>query len=199
MLDAATDVFSERGFHAASMDEIASRVNVTKPMLYAYFGSKEGLYKATVNRAGNYLVDMVDTLMAETDALKRLETGANSLLDFVFSQRAAWSVVYNERMGPEGMVDISEFRERVGGMVAHTLVDAARQQSGEVRTPVSEEESLHAWPYAIGLLGSCESMLRWWTKSGDLSEEQCRALCLELVDAHFAAYLKAGSRIPRAS
>ncbi|HEY2101407.1 MAG TPA: helix-turn-helix domain-containing protein, partial [Pseudonocardia sp.] len=43
ILDAASAVFAERGYQAASMDAVAERVGVTKPVLYDHFGSKEGL------------------------------------------------------------------------------------------------------------------------------------------------------------
>jgi AcrR family transcriptional regulator len=46
MLDAAVKVFSRRGFHAANMDEIAERSGVSKPMVYAYHGTKEELFVA---------------------------------------------------------------------------------------------------------------------------------------------------------
>ena len=43
MLEIATEVFCERGYAGASMNEIATRCGVTKPMLYLYFDSKEKL------------------------------------------------------------------------------------------------------------------------------------------------------------
>ena len=46
MLEAAERAFADRGFHAASVDAIAEASGITKPMVYAYFGSKEGLYRA---------------------------------------------------------------------------------------------------------------------------------------------------------
>ena len=51
MLEAAERAFAERGFHAASVDAIAEASGITKPMVYAYFGSKEGLYRACMERA----------------------------------------------------------------------------------------------------------------------------------------------------
>ena len=48
MLDAAGRAFARDGYHAASMDEIARAAGISKPMLYNYFGSKEGLYVAYV-------------------------------------------------------------------------------------------------------------------------------------------------------
>ncbi len=50
ILDVAGQRFASDGYHAASMDEIAAAAGVSKPMLYAYFGSKEGLYVAYIDR-----------------------------------------------------------------------------------------------------------------------------------------------------
>src|SRR5205823_7998720 len=60
MLDAAVAVFAERGYHGASMDEIAAGAGVTKPMVYSYFGSKEDLYLACIDHAGTRLMEAVD-------------------------------------------------------------------------------------------------------------------------------------------
>lgn len=189
MLDAATEVFSERGFHAASMEDIAARVQVTKPMLYAYFGSKEGLYRATVERAGNHIVRLVEGLMEERAADRRLVAGTDALLDFVFSQRASWAVVYNERVGPDGLVDITAFRERVSGFIARTYVEVGRQRAGDAEAVATDAEIATAWPYAIAMIGSCESLLRWWSKDEPIDQATCRGLCHELVHAHLGCYL----------
>lgn len=189
MLDAATEVFSERGFHAASMEEIAARVEVTKPMLYAYFGSKEGLYRATVGRAGNHIVRLVEGLMDERDAERRLVAGADALLDFVFSQRAAWAVVYNERVGSNGLVDITAFRERVSGFIAQTFSEIAQQRAADAAISVNEADIARAWPYAIAMIGSCESLLRWWSQGEHIEQAACRRLSHELVQAHLSCYL----------
>jgi AcrR family transcriptional regulator len=55
ILDVAGVVFAREGYYSASMDEIASLADVSKPMLYAYFDSKEGLYVAYVDRTGREL------------------------------------------------------------------------------------------------------------------------------------------------
>src|SRR5436305_12496528 len=55
LLDAACAVFAERGFQQATMDAIAERANSTKPTLYAHFGDKAALYRATFAREADAL------------------------------------------------------------------------------------------------------------------------------------------------
>ena len=43
-------VFAERGFEGTSVEEIAARAGVSKPVLYEHFGGKEGLYAVVVDR-----------------------------------------------------------------------------------------------------------------------------------------------------
>ena len=57
ILEVAGQVFAREGYHSASMAEIAELAGVSKPMVYAYFGSKEELYVAYINRMGGELLD----------------------------------------------------------------------------------------------------------------------------------------------
>ncbi|MCC4909441.1 TetR family transcriptional regulator [Microbacterium sp. cx-55] len=51
LLDVATRTFAESGFSGTRVDEIAARTRTTKRMIYYYFGGKEGLYLAVLERA----------------------------------------------------------------------------------------------------------------------------------------------------
>ena len=57
MLAVAERAFADRGFHGASVDAIAEGSGISKPMIYAYFGSKEGLYRACMERARTRLLE----------------------------------------------------------------------------------------------------------------------------------------------
>jgi AcrR family transcriptional regulator len=59
MLDAAVTVFSRRGYHAAVVDEIAEVAGISKPMVYAYLGSKEELFIACLHREGTRLIEAI--------------------------------------------------------------------------------------------------------------------------------------------
>lgn len=178
MLEVAAGVFGRRGYHAASMDEIARRCGVTKPMLYAYFGSKDGLYLATVDRMGTHLVSRVEQLLAERDARQRLRQGVDVILDFIHRDRHGWAVLYAEGLG-EGPVArrVSRYRDAIVQAAAATLADAVPGRGAK-----------HALPYAVGLLGAGEALARWWLDHGRVPFPAVQAITHELAEAALAAY-----------
>ena len=68
ILAAARDAFVERGFHGASMDEIAGRARVSKPTIYKHYGNKEGLFAAIVNEAAHEILTPLDELSGSAQA-----------------------------------------------------------------------------------------------------------------------------------
>ena len=64
MLDAAVQMFSVNGYHETSMDAIAAEAEISKPMLYLYYGSKEELFGACLDRE---LTRFVDAVRADID------------------------------------------------------------------------------------------------------------------------------------
>src|SRR2546430_498015 len=96
MVAVAERVFAERGYHSASMDEIATECGVTKPMLYAYFGSKEGLFAAcgrpTGERLRARLRAAVDDPSAGPDEL--LWRGLLLIFRRIGEGRETWMLLY---------------------------------------------------------------------------------------------------------
>jgi AcrR family transcriptional regulator len=76
ILDVATAAFAEKGLAGARVDEIAARTRTTKRMIYYYFGSKEGLYGAVIERAYGGIRDAERGLQLDTippaEAMRRL-------------------------------------------------------------------------------------------------------------------------------
>ena len=57
LLRVADGLFTERGYEATSMDDVAAAAEISKPVLYDHFGSKEGLFAACVEQVGDELTD----------------------------------------------------------------------------------------------------------------------------------------------
>src|SRR6476469_6156854 len=79
MLDAAVDVFSDNGFHETSMDSIATKAAISKPMLYLYYGSKDELFAACIHREGLKFVEALtpaaDPTLTPREQLRRALVG----------------------------------------------------------------------------------------------------------------------------
>ena len=115
MLRVAEAVFAECGYQATSMDDIATRVGVTKPMLYEYFGSKDGLLRACLGRARQQLHDQTVEAAGGGGAPREVMARAvRAFFDFVDEHAAAWAVLQAESMvttGP-GAQEIEEIRRQ---------------------------------------------------------------------------------------
>lgn len=181
MLKVAARVFGERGFHAASMDEIAEGVGVTKPMLYAYFGSKEGLYLAVIDQAGSHLVKSVAQLGSIPDPVGRVRLGAEFLLRYIERHRDGWAVLFSEGLGSGTAV-----AERMASYRSQIVEQAAKAFAGIHGDSDNEAAVRAAEPMAHALLGAGEALARWWLSHPSESSSRMQAAIMALVDGMIA-------------
>ncbi|GIM83602.1 TetR/AcrR family transcriptional regulator [Salinispora arenicola] len=167
MLDAAVKVFSRRGYHAASMDEIADDAGISKPMVYAYLGTKEELFIACLHREGTRMMQAIAGAVApDLSADERLWRSLRAFLGFVGAHRDGWAVLYRQARGEQPFAgEIAAMRSRmveiVAGMLAHTLRAECRE--------VAETE-LEVVAYA--LVGATESVADWLVDHPEADPEQ---------------------------
>ena len=83
LIDIARGLFAERGFDGTSIEEIASRASVSKPVVYEHFGGKEGLYAVVVDREVLRLLEMMQTALTAGHPRTLLEQAALALLDYI--------------------------------------------------------------------------------------------------------------------
>lgn len=85
LLTIAREVFAERGFEGTSVEEIAARAGVSKPVVYEHFGGKDGAYQAVVEKETTTLHAEIHAALTRPGAGPReiLERGALALLDYI--------------------------------------------------------------------------------------------------------------------
>ena len=86
LIDVARSLFAERGYEGTSIEEIAQRANVSKPVVYEHFGGKEGLYAVVVDREMSALLDGITSSLTRTTNNRsrlRIERVALALLTYV--------------------------------------------------------------------------------------------------------------------
>jgi AcrR family transcriptional regulator len=161
ILDVAHALFAEHGYAAVTMDDVAARVGVTKPLLYNYWGNKERLYLACLERDAERLLATVrDAVAADPRPEAALETGVRSFFGFIAEDRGKFRVVFDESVPAGGEVaqGIAEYRQRITDTIAALLLaEFPPKARAKVRSDV--EGLSHA------LLGAAEALGRWWVRT----------------------------------
>ena|SRR5215211_5855321 len=177
ILAVAGRVFAERGYHAASMDEIAARADVTKPLVYSYFGSKEGLYVAYIEHSGRDLLDRLRRSADPTEpAGERLQGGIAEFLGFVHERRDGWQVLYAEAAARGGPLaeEVASLRGAIARMIARLLLESAPQAPASAAGAAALDGVAHA------IVGAGESLANWWLANPDVTREQALELLVSL-------------------
>ncbi|MEX2105349.1 MAG: TetR/AcrR family transcriptional regulator [Solirubrobacterales bacterium] len=190
-LEAAHGLFAEHGYAAVKMDEIAAAVGVTKPLLYNYFGNKERLYIACMERAGDALTTTIGEAVAATASPgDALGAGVRAFFGFLDSDRAAWAVLFDETLPRSGEVAdrVAEYRGQIAALVSGSMVEQLPQRRrNAARTEVDA--------LSIAVLGAAEALARWWLRTGALSAEDAAELLISTIEPG----LRSRSALPPAS
>jgi len=97
-------IFAERGFDATSIEEVAARAKVSKPVVYEHFGGKEGLYAVVVDREVRALLYRITTALTAGHPRELLEQAALALLDYIEEETDGFRVLVRDRellLGPQ--------------------------------------------------------------------------------------------------
>lgn len=173
MVEVAEQVFSARGYAAASMDEIAELVGVSKPMLYEYFNSKEGLLLACIRESRSILREVTEqaTVGAATaeDALRR---GLLAFFVFIRERRQAWSLLRHEMA-------------LIGTPAADEVEETRRQQTDLIAALMSgyfdSGDDLRAEAAAEFVVGACERLAIWCERHDEVSPQLATEYAMDVL------------------
>ncbi|GFG68677.1 TetR/AcrR family transcriptional regulator [Mycolicibacter senuensis] len=156
LLIAASEVFVDRGYHAAGMDEIADRAGVSKPILYQHFASKLELYLAVLGRHVENLVSGVrQALRTTTDNRQRLRSAVQAFFDFIEHDGQGYRLIFENDNVAEPQVAV---QVRVA---TESCIDA-------IFDLVSHDSGLdphRARMVAVGLVAISVDCARYWLDS----------------------------------
>ncbi|EIF00136.1 TetR/AcrR family transcriptional regulator [Saccharomonospora glauca] len=173
MIEVAESVFAERGYAAASMDEIAERVGVSKPMLYEYFQSKEGLLLACIQAARSSLREATEqAVLGATTAEEALRKGLLAFFEFVRDHRQAWSLLRHETslVGTSAADEIEVTRRQQTDLIASLM-------SGYLN--VSDPTLTHAM--AEFVVGGCERLAIWCEQDEKITPQAATDYTMNLL------------------
>ena len=149
----ARGAFAERGFDGVSVEEIAARAAVSKPVVYEHFGGKEGLYAVVVDREVQQLLGTMREALTATSQRMLLEQATFALLDYVEASSDGFRILVRDSPPGSGtgkyVSIISDTVTRVEGILGDQF--AARGFDPKV-APL----------YAQMLVGMVSTTGQWW-------------------------------------
>ena len=156
LIEVGRSVFASRGYEATSVEEIADRAKVSKPIVYEHFGGKEGLYAVVVDREVKHIVSRIVEAMSTGSPRERLERAALAFLTYVKERPDGFAVLLRDapaskRTGemPALMYDLAD---RVGAIFSEQFRKAGYDAKS---API----------YAHALVGMIAFVGQWWTES----------------------------------
>ena len=175
VLDLARGLFAERGYQQASMDELAARAGVSKPVIYDLVDSKEALYERCVAETASELAQVVtDAVLSVESPEERLRVGATAFLRWVAERHGGWDLLLAPGPSP-GAEPILAVRKQQSALLTTLLRETLAEQG----------MALDAWRLeALGaaLNTGFEGVAFWWRERRDVDAE-------ELVDWLTSVYL----------
>jgi AcrR family transcriptional regulator len=171
MLDAAVQMFSINGYHETSMDAIAAKAEISKPMLYLYYGSKEELFGACLDREMTRFVDGVrEQIDLEQGPKDLLRNAIVAFLRYIDANRASWVVMYGQATNSQAFAHtVREGREQMIAMVARLLQTGTRNPQ-----PDADFELM-----AVALVGAGEAIATRLS-TGDTDVDEAAELMINL-------------------
>ena len=154
LLEIGRSLFAERGFDGTSIEEIASRAAVSKPVVYEHFRSKEGLYAVVVDREMEHLLGAVTSaLTVPAHPRVVLERAALALLDYIEDSTDGFRILVRD----------SPVAHSTGGF-ASLISDAASQVEHILAAEFAARgfDAQHAPMYAQMLVGMVALTGQWW-------------------------------------
>jgi AcrR family transcriptional regulator len=192
MLECAERVFARRGFEAASMDEIADAAGISKPMLYAYFDSKEALYRRVLERSAEDLVEHISTAVSSAAKPEaRMWRGILALLGGV-EQHPDWWLMHQDaraRGGAHGAI-VTQLEHDIMRLIAGSFFDVA-VDAGIAGTALEAVE-----PLSAAFIGACRAMCNWWIGNPEVPKGTVALLLMNCLWMGFSNLLEGSLWLP---
>ncbi|RDI66790.1 TetR family transcriptional regulator [Nocardia pseudobrasiliensis] len=171
LIEIGRALFAERGYDATSIEEIAQRAQVSKPVVYEHFGGKEGLYAVVVDREMSTLLEMITASLTQNRSRVRLEQVALALLTYIEERTDGFRILMRDQPPSAAEGTYQSLLHEVVNQVAYILAgDFGRRNFDTSLAPM----------YAQALVGMVAMAATWWLDERQPSKEVVAAHLVNL-------------------
>jgi len=172
LLDIGRTLFAAKGFDGTSVEEIADKANVSKPVVYEHFGGKEGLYAVVVDREVSRLLDRVTASLVGDHPRELLEQAAGALLEYVERDTDGFRILVRDSPVASSSGTFASMLSDVATQVEHVL-------AGEFKTRGYDPKL--AGLYSQALVGMVALTGQWWLDARKPKRDEVAAHLVNLA------------------
>ena len=174
VLQAAAQLFNERGFHATSLDDIAARLNVTKPTLYYYVKNKDEILLQCVSQGLTMMLEGIDASRAAGGkAIDQLITCMQVYARIVTQDFGMCLIrVGDEQLPPEARKELRRLKSAIDQEFRRLVADGVKEGS---LAPCDPKMTAFVIAGALSWIG------RWYKPGGEYTPEQVAAQCIDTL------------------
>ena len=177
----ACRVFGQSGFAGTSVADVAEAAGISKPLIYNYFGSKEGLFTACLDRAGGVLADEIERIArAGTTGFERGIRTLQGIFGILEPQPHYWKLFFDPSAPSSGAVGAStaHYTDRITKLAAEGVRELLALHGNTDATDASAMTAV--WMSVV------DALVTWWLDHPDQTAEQMTQRCVRLLGALFA-------------
>jgi AcrR family transcriptional regulator len=172
LLDVGRQLFAERGFEATSIEEVALRAGVSKPVVYEHFGGKEGLYAVVVDREMRNLMERVTGALTAGHPRELLEQAAFALLDYIESQTDGFRILVRDSPVTSATGNFSSLIGDIASQVEYILAAEFKARGYDTKL---------ASLYSQALVGMVALTGQWWLEARKPKKDEVAAHLVNLA------------------
>jgi AcrR family transcriptional regulator len=155
LVDVGRAAFAEHGYEGTSVEEIAKRAKVSKPIIYEHFGGKEGLYAVVVDREMDYVERRIIEAISSGSPRERVERASLAFLSYVRDHPDGFAVLSQDSPLTSSRSTMSSLLNDMAERVGDVFVSALKEAGYDTKAaPI----------YANSLIGMVTFVGKWWTE-----------------------------------
>ena len=172
LLDIGRTLFARKGFDGTSVEEIAERAGVSKPVVYEHFGGKEGLYAVVVDREVRRLLDRITESLVGNHPRELLEQAAGALLDYVEKDTDGFRILVRDSPVASSSGTFASMISDIATQVEHVLAGEFKSRNYDPKL---------AGLYSQALVGMVALTGQWWLDARKPKRDEVAAHLVNLA------------------
>ena len=172
LLEVGRSIFAERGYEATTVEEIAARAKITKPVVYEHFNGKEGLYAVIVDREVQSLLQRITESLEGDHPRALLEQAAYSFLSYIEDEPEGFRILVRDSPVTSSTGTLASVIGDIAMQVEYILRDEFKERGFDTKL-----SSL----YSQALVGMVALVGQWWLDVGDPKKKEVAAHLVNLA------------------